>query len=87
MPRQLVSEVSGATGAFDVAVARAVGNLEEVVPTALQYLKPGGVFIVSAPPPARLAGLGAESHGEWRILDYPDLGLKRGFFVAQRRSP
>ena len=82
----LVSEVLRRDGAFDVAVARAVGNLEQVVPTALQYLKPGGVFIVSAPPPARLAGLGAESHGEWHILDYPDLGLKRGFLVA-KRSP
>jgi 16S rRNA (guanine527-N7)-methyltransferase len=80
----LVSEVVRRDGEFDVAVARAVGNLEEVVPTALQYLKPGGVFIVSAPPPARLADLGAESHGEWRILDYSDLGLKRGFFVAER---
>jgi 16S rRNA (guanine527-N7)-methyltransferase len=80
----LVSEVVGRDGEFDVAVARAVGNLQQLVPTALQYLKPGGLFIVSAPPPARLAGLDAESHGEWRILDYPDLGLKRGFFVAQR---
>jgi 16S rRNA (guanine527-N7)-methyltransferase len=71
-------------GEFDVAVARAVGNLEQMVPTALQYLKPGGVFIASAPPPARLAGLEAESHGEWRILDYAGLGLKRGFFVAHR---
>jgi 16S rRNA (guanine527-N7)-methyltransferase len=80
----LVSEVVRRDGEFDVAVARAVGNLEQMVPTALRYLKPGGVFIVSAPPPARLADLGAESHGEWRILDYPGLGLKRGFFVAQR---
>jgi 16S rRNA (guanine527-N7)-methyltransferase len=80
----LVSEVVRRDGKFDVAVARAVGNHEEVVPMALQYLKPGGVFIVSAPPPARLAGLGTESRGEWRILGYPDLGLKRGFFVAQR---
>jgi 16S rRNA (guanine527-N7)-methyltransferase len=80
----LVDEIVRRDGEFDVAVARAIGNLEEVVPTALQYLKPGGVLVVSAPPPTRLAGLGAESHGEWRILDYPDLGLKRGFFVAQR---
>ena len=76
--------VVGRGGGFDAAVARAVGNLEQVVPIALQYLKPGGVFIVSAAPPARLASLGAASNGEWRILDYPDLGLKRGFFVAQR---
>ena len=82
----LVSEVVRRDGAFDVAVARAVGNLEQVVPIAMQYLKPGGVFIVSAPPPARLASLGAESHRRWHILDYPDLGLKRGFLVA-RRSP
>jgi 16S rRNA (guanine527-N7)-methyltransferase len=80
----LVSEVVRRDGEFDVAVARAVGNLEEVVSTALQYLKPGGLFIASAPPPARLADLAAQSHGEWRILDYPDLGLKRGFLVAQR---
>jgi 16S rRNA (guanine527-N7)-methyltransferase len=80
----LVSEVVRRDGEFDVAVARAVGNLRDVVPTALQYLKPGGVFIVSAPPPARMAGLGAESHGEWRILEYADLGLRRGFFVAER---
>jgi 16S rRNA (guanine527-N7)-methyltransferase len=80
----LVSEVVRRDGVFDAAVARGVGNLEQVVPVALQFLKPGGVFIVSAPPPARLAGLGTESHGVWRILDYPDLGLKRGFLVAQR---
>ena len=51
----LVSEVVRRDGEFDVAVARAVGHLEDVIPTALQYLKPGGLFIVSAPPPARLA--------------------------------
>ena len=80
----LVSEVVRRDGPFDVAVARAVGNLRQVLPSALQYLKPGGVFIVSAPPPTRLASLSAESLGEWRILDYPDLGLKRGYFVAER---
>ena len=80
----LVSAVVRRDGEFDVALARAVGNLEQVLPTALQYLKPGGVFIVSAPPPARLAGLDPQSHGVWRILDYPDLAVKRGFFVAQR---
>jgi 16S rRNA (guanine527-N7)-methyltransferase len=80
----LVPEVVRRGGKFDVAVARAVGNLAQVVPTALRYLKPAGLFIVSAPPPARLADLSAESHGAWRILDYPSLGLKRGFFVAQR---
>ena len=38
----LVSEVVRRDGAFDVAVARAVGNLEQVVPTALQYLEARG---------------------------------------------
>jgi 16S rRNA (guanine527-N7)-methyltransferase len=80
----LVSEVVRRDGPFDVAVARAVGNLGQVVPTALRYLKPGGVFIVSAPPPARLPSLSAGPHGEWRILDYGELGMKRGFFVAER---
>jgi 16S rRNA (guanine527-N7)-methyltransferase len=56
----LVSELVRRDGEFDVAVARAVGDLKQVLPTALQYLKPRGVFIISAPPPARLVGLGAE---------------------------
>jgi 16S rRNA (guanine527-N7)-methyltransferase len=80
----LASDVLGRSGEFDVAVARAIGNLPQIVPTALQYLKPGGLFIASAPPPDQLIGSGRELQGEWRVLDYPQLGLKRGFFIAQR---
>jgi 16S rRNA (guanine527-N7)-methyltransferase len=37
-------------GAFDVAVSRAVSRIDKLAPTALPYLKPGGLIVVSAPP-------------------------------------
>jgi len=84
-PSLAVSDPYGASiEAYEECWRRIERHLERVVPTALQYLRRGGVFIVSGPPPARLDSLGPVSHGEWRIVDYPDLGLKRGFFIAQR---
>lgn len=38
---------------FDAVVARAVANAGSMLPLALQYLKPGGVFVMSGPPNAR----------------------------------
>jgi len=82
----LVSDVVLRGGEFDVAIARAIGNPRDVVPTAMRYVKAGGIFIVSGPPPDRLAGLDVESQGQWRIQRYPELGVTRGFFVAQRAA-
>jgi 16S rRNA (guanine527-N7)-methyltransferase len=36
--------------AFDVVVARSVGPAVELLPLALKYLKPGGLFLVTGPP-------------------------------------
>lgn len=80
----LAREITARDGVFDVALARAIGDLRKVVPMALSYLKPKGLFIMSAPPPDRLAGLVGESHGCWQVQDYPVLGIARGFFVARR---
>lgn len=46
----LLDQEQRLAAAFDVAVARAVGPTEALLPIALRYLKPGGLFIVSAPP-------------------------------------
>jgi hypothetical protein len=80
----LVDQLVQQGGEFDVAVARAVGDLGHVVPIALRYLKPGGLFIASGPPPDRLPRLEAAPLGEWRIVHHGGLGLKRGFFIARR---
>ena len=47
---RLVDEVPTLAAAFDVVVARSVGPAEALLALALNYLKPGGSFITSAPP-------------------------------------
>lgn len=47
------------SGAFDVAVARAVGPIGELLPIALPYLRPGGQLLIPGPPGA-VAGPGIE---------------------------
>jgi 16S rRNA (guanine527-N7)-methyltransferase len=47
---RLVEENPRLPGAFDAAVARAVGPPEILYQTALKYLKVGGVFVASAAP-------------------------------------
>lgn len=37
-------------GAFDVAVSRAVGPIGSLLPLALRFLRPGGLFLASGPP-------------------------------------
>lgn len=44
---------------FDVAVARAVGPISELLPIALPYLKPGGQLLIAGPPRAAV-GPGVE---------------------------
>jgi 16S rRNA (guanine527-N7)-methyltransferase len=46
----LVGQEPSLARAFDVAVSRAVSQIGKLAPTALPYLKPGGLLIVSAPP-------------------------------------
>ena len=47
---RLVEESPRLLGAFDAAVARAVGPPETLFRTALKYLKTGGVFVASGAP-------------------------------------
>jgi 16S rRNA (guanine527-N7)-methyltransferase len=69
---QVVQEDRTLVGAFDVAVSRAVDRIDRLSPTALPYLKPGGLLVVSAPPKVQpsagieLIRVQVPGHGEYR---------------------
>src|SRR6266542_3737947 len=73
----------GLSEAFDVATARLVGL--HLLPTAMRYLKPGGLFIASGPPPhkARTAprvGIPAR----WETVPFSALGISRTFLLSHK---
>jgi len=79
----LVGHRPGLSEAFDVATARLVGL--HLLPTAMRYLKPGGLFIASGPPPhkARTAprvGIPAR----WETVPFPALGISRTFLLSHK---
>ena len=47
---ELVERKADLAGAFDAAVARAVGPVAAIRPIALKYLKAGGLLLISGPP-------------------------------------
>jgi len=70
---------------FDVVVARAVSSPRLVFPLAAPYLRPGGEFIMSGPPRAKLVGsqIGLKN-AEIREIKIPDLGVERMFLVVRK---
>ena len=83
----VLREIVDAAGEFDVAVARAAGPSSELVPIALRYLRRGGCFITSGPPPDKLVkGKQPPAAARWEIRDFPALGLRRSFLVARKES-
>jgi len=80
---QIVVEQPDLMGSFDVVTCRAVGRLDALLSTASKYLRPGGLFVASGPPPGRVeheAPVGAE----WRTVPFPALRLTRVFLVARK---
>lgn len=72
-------------GEFDVALCRAVGKLDKLVPIAMNYLRPGGVLISSGPPVLSRSHLDKPLNGvEWRTISYKTLGISRLFALAQK---
>jgi 16S rRNA (guanine527-N7)-methyltransferase len=72
-------------GEFDVALSRAVGKLGELVPVAMNYLRPGGVLISSGPPPGARSRFDNLLPGvEWKSISYKTLGISRLFALAQK---
>jgi 16S rRNA (guanine527-N7)-methyltransferase len=74
-------------GEFDVALSRAVGNLGDLLPVAMNYLRPGGVLISSGPPPLAHSHLEKPLPGvEWRSISYKTLSISRLFALAKKPS-
>jgi 16S rRNA (guanine527-N7)-methyltransferase len=74
-------------GKFDAALSRAAGSPHRLLPSAMQYLKPGGVFIASGPPSGSHPRK-ASSSGDiaWRTMSYKTLGISRLFAFAEKVS-
>src|SRR6266496_823710 len=72
----LVGHRPGLSEVFDVATARLVGL--HLLPTAMRYLKPGGLFIASGPPAdkARTPPRGGIP-ARWETVPFPALGITR----------
>jgi 16S rRNA (guanine527-N7)-methyltransferase len=74
-------------GRFDVVVARAVGSLPELIPTAVRYLKNGGVFITSGPSPGKPRPAVPEGFGaKWEMVSSGASGLKRTFLTVSKQG-
>ena len=79
---ELVKVRSELAGMFDVVVARAVGA--PMLPIAMTYLRPGGLFLAGGPPDG--AGRGDRSGMRWQTKAFDKLGLKRTFLLSQKPS-
>lgn len=78
---ELIREDSGLSSAFDVVVTRAVGPIAGLLPVALEYLRPGGLFIASGPPHAS-----AEGAVEIVRVTVPGTSSVRTFLRARKGS-
>jgi len=68
---------------FEVAIARLVGV--HLLPTAMRYLKPGGLFMASGPPAhkARTPPRGG-TPARWETVPFPALGISRTFLLCHK---
>jgi 16S rRNA (guanine527-N7)-methyltransferase len=83
----LIRQVPDLSGKFDFAVARAAGPPPDVLLVAMGYLRPGGLFIASGPPPSTpLPQVAKPIRGEWQVRTYPEIGSSRIFLVARKES-
>lgn len=78
---ELIQEEPDLRGAFDVVVTRAVGPAIELLPVALGYLRPGGLFIAAGSPHAS-----AQEPLEVVRVAVPGTRGARSFLRAQKGS-
>lgn len=71
-------------GAFDVVVTRAMGPLRSVLPLAMAFVRPGGLFIASGPPAGKpLPPLPRDPPHHWESL--PAAGkTSRRFLIVEK---
>jgi len=68
---------------FEVAIARLVGV--HLLPTAMRYLKPGGLFMASGPPAHRAATPPrGGTPARWETVPFPALGISRTFLLCHK---
>ena len=83
----LTVEVQRLVGSFDVVVSRSVGSLPELIPTAMEYLKNGGVFIASGPPlrkPMPVVPEGFEAR--WETVSVGEAARDRTFLLVSKEE-
>jgi len=82
---KLLIDYPALVGGFDVAVTRAVGT--RMIPTAMRYLKPGGLFVAGGPPVQTEAGRTEMEEAGWvrrETVAFPRLGMSRVFLIGLR---
>ena len=74
-------------GSFDVAVSRSVGSLSELILTAMEYLKNGGVFITSGPPAGKLRpAVPGRFDARWETVSVGEARLDRTFLLISKQE-
>lgn len=82
---RVLSEKPELGEAFDVVLTRAAGPLPTVIPLALGFLRPEGIFIASGPPankPAPKPPDGVSAH--WKQVPSPLASAPRQFLVVRK---
>lgn len=78
----LIEELPELEAAFDAVVTRGTGRPGEIVPLALQFLRPGGRLVASGPPPSKSEK--RPGFGMWQTVTSPVSGLPRRFLVVEK---
>jgi len=84
---ELVKERTELAGTFDVVVARAAGS--SMLPIAMSYLRPGGLFVAGGSPAARTTDVSGKAdlpRVQYKTLRFDELGLSRAFILSQKPS-
>jgi len=79
----LIGRTPDMAGKFHVVVSRSVGV--HLLPTALKYLEPGGLFVASGPPPRESrTAVASRAQLQWEEIAFPDLGMTRTFLLGRK---
>jgi 16S rRNA (guanine527-N7)-methyltransferase len=83
---ELVKELPELKGKFDFVLTRAVGLGEDLIDTAMTYLRPGGSLLSSGPPVvgATLPKVMWKGQSEWKRAEFAKIGMTRTFFLATK---
>jgi 16S rRNA (guanine527-N7)-methyltransferase len=83
----IISEVPELKRQFDVVLARAVGLGAGLIDMAKAYLRPGGRLIAAGPPVrGDMPKLDQTESAEWKMMEFPKLGLARAFLVVKNEN-